>query len=168
MKKHNRRDLLAKAKKQTKRQADDAMYENELLIEVEKLIEVDVAAIRRQMAKDVIDSETKPGGTDPTGQLCFPGMERYPYEPDRLIRDDQGRLIEQDKSTSGYKFAESGRAAKHAREAGDWAERKRQETELYAKWVIEKQGEGRTADLTFGDFVRESGLFEPFEKANAA
>lgn len=90
------------------------------------------------------------------------------YEPDRLIRDNHGNAIEQDKAPHSYKRDESERAAKHAHEAIAWADRKRKEFEGFSSWVIEQQRNGRTKKLTFGDYVRESQLLYLFPKQGAA
>ena len=168
MKDRHNRELLAKAKQQTKLNENGWWTEDDLLATLETLVIVDVKSEKRRIAKAILDSETKPGGTEDTGQLCFEGMEPYSYEPYRLIRDDEGNVTEQDKSVVKFKFAESSRAAKHSREAAEWAERKRKEVELYAQWVIKQREHGRRKNLTFGDFVREAGLFKPFDEAVAS
>lgn len=158
--------LLALAKAQTQRQENGQFNEEDLRATLEQLVTIDPEAEKRRVAKAIIDSETKPGSTEPTGQLSL-GFDSYDYEPDRLIRDDDGHVIEQDKALHSYKFAESKRAAKHWREAGEWADRKRQESEAYATWIIEQQQRGRQNNLTFGDFIREAGIFEALAQSRS-
>lgn len=168
MKNGKYKDLLERAKKLTKRQESGQFVEVELLANLEKLIVVDVGAEQKRIAKEILDSETKPGATSPIGQLKLPGMELYDYEPWRMIRNDTGDIIEQDRSGIDFKSAEARRARKHAREAEVWADRKVEEETGYAKWIIEQQRKGRTKKLTFGDYVRESQLFLPFDETGAA
>ena len=160
MKKGYYSDLLAKAKAKIKLQPDGGYEEEDLIASLEDLISIDLPTEKRRLAKTIIDAQTKPGGTEPTGQLHLPGFEPYGYEPLRLIRDDNGRVIEQDKAPHNYKFAESERAAKHAHGALQWAHRKRKEAQLHAGWVIEQQKQGLNEDLTFGHCIRDSDLFE--------
>jgi hypothetical protein len=168
MKRETYKDLLAKAKTLIKRQRDGRFKEPDLIAALKTLITIDVEEELDRRAKAIIDTETKPGSTKPTGQLRLPTLEFYDYEPDRLIRNDNGDMIEQDRAPVDFKFAESARAAKHVREAIEWDERKRKETEMFAAWVIEQQTNGRTKKLTFGDFIRESGLFQSFDIGKVA
>jgi len=168
MKRETYKALLEKARRQVKRQKDGTFKEQDLKDVLKTFIVINIEEEKDRRVKEIIDSETKPGGTKSTGQLRLPTLELYDYEPDRLIRNDDGDMIEQDRAPVHFKFAESARAAKHVREAIEWDERKRTEAELFARWVIEQQKTGRTKKLTFGDFIRESDLFQPFEKVDAA
>lgn len=49
-------------------------------------------------------------------------------------------------------------ADKYVREAAQYAERTRVEAELFGAWVDKQQAKGRRDRLTFGDFVRETGV----------
>jgi hypothetical protein len=93
VKRETYRDLLAKAKLKTERREDGEFDEEDLKANLAKLrppINLDEENLK--WAKDVIDHETKPRTTKPTGQLRLPGLELYDYEPDRLIRNDNGRV----------------------------------------------------------------------------
>lgn len=57
----------------------------------------------------------------------------YPYEPERIIRDDEGKIIEQDKAGFRFKLAESMRARQNARAANEWAERTAAEVEVFCE-----------------------------------
>jgi hypothetical protein len=168
MKKSSYKDLLENAKKQTARDSDGKLDEEDLKANLKKLIVIDPDEEKDRIARTIIDSETKPGSTPPTGQLHLPTMELYDYEPDRLIRDDNGKIIEQDKAPVDSKDAEARRARKHAHESMQWADRKTEEATGHSHWVIEKQREGRKKNLNFGDFIRESNLLLPFEGVDAA
>jgi len=166
--KESSKDLFAKAAQQTKRQNNGHFHEDDLLANLASLIIIDPAEERMRRAKAIIDNLTKPGGTEPTGQLHLPGFDFYDYEPERLVRDDNGNVIEQDRALYRFKIIEAKRARKHAHEANQWAERKAEESEAFTLWVMARRDEGRTTNLTFGDFVRESKLFTPFSEAGAA
>ena len=90
MKKGTYRDLLIKAKRHTKRQPNGDFVEEDLHANVKKLIDIDVDQAKDRLAKAIIDSETRPGSTDSVGSLWLPTMEPYDYEPERLIRNDEG------------------------------------------------------------------------------
>jgi len=169
MKRETDRDLLAKGRAQVKRNKNDGTFKEQDLRDVLRtFVVINVEKETDRRVQEIIDSETKPGSTKPTGQLRLPTLELYDYEPDRLIRNDDGDMIEQDRAPVDFKFAEARRARKHVSEALEWADRKEEEASSHAKWVIEQQKKGRTKKLTFGDFVREAGLFQPFEEENAA
>jgi len=170
MKKITGKELLDQAKKGTKRQRDGHWHKADLHATLKKLlievIDLDEEADRR--ATTIIDGECKPGSTKATGQLRLPTLEYYDYEPNRLVMNDNGDIIEQDRAPVDFKFAEARRARKHVSEALEWADRKDEEASGHATWVIEQQKNGRTKKLTFGDYIRESGLFQPFEEVSAA
>jgi hypothetical protein len=111
-------------------------------------------------AKSIIDEACTPRFTERQGRLRLAGMASYPYEPDLLIRDGKGGIIEQDLAQLPFKQAE----AKPAAESDDaeYAARAAKEAELFSAWVTKEQAEGRTeVTLTFGNFVIESGLWFP-------
>lgn len=154
-------DLLAKAQEQTKTNEDGGFNEIDLLTNLKALITIDADAEAWRKAKSIINHATKPDTTEDTGQqLRLPGLEPYSYEPSRLIRDDDGRIISQDKATPAYKLAELARATKHLHEVTEWARRKRKETQEYIRWETGQRKKGRTENLTFGDFVREAGFLQ--------
>jgi hypothetical protein len=41
--------------------------------------------------------------------------------------------------------------------------RTRREAELFAAWVEAQEANGRRDELTFGNFVRETGILRPFQ-----
>ena len=96
----------------------------------------------------------------------------YPYEPDRLISDGEGHIIEQHRTLPSYKRAEVQRARVAARRAharGDspaarraqaWADQCTAEYEAHAAWASERELAGDT-DITFGRFVRDTGVWTP-------
>lgn len=164
----HRSALLEKAKLLTSRQKDGGFIRDDLLVALKSLIIIDVEAAKDREARAIFDQETRKGTTDVTGNLWLDGMNPYGYEPDRLVQDDDGHVIEQDKALISYKFAEDRRSAKHVKEVVEWNHRTHTETLLFGQWVFEQQQKGRFEDLTFGNFVRETGLFRPFEETTAA
>jgi hypothetical protein len=154
-------ELLEKAQRQTRRNEHGGFVEIDLITNLKSLITIDVEAEAWRKAKSIIDQGTKPGSTEETDrQLRMPGLEPYFYEASRLIRDGNGNIIEQDKATPAYKLAELARATKHLHEVTEWAMRKRKETKEYIHWETSQRKKGRTANLAFGDFVREAGFLE--------
>jgi len=125
-------------------------------------IEFDETKARRQKAVQAFKARCKPGSTEPEGQLILPGLEPYGYEPQRLIADNEGHVIEQARAKPYYKNAEAARARDNARKATVWADRKTNESAGYSDWTIEQLGTGRPIDeITFDVFVRETGIWSP-------
>ena len=61
-------------------------------------------------AREIIDIRTQHGKTEQAGWLYPPGLDPYPYEPNRLIRDAAGRrMVEKENATIEFMEAESGR-----------------------------------------------------------
>jgi hypothetical protein len=149
--------LLDEALAKVKRLKDNGANEEDLIAVLIDAIVIDVAEEKRRRAKEIIDRGTKPKGSPPHGQLALPGIDPYPWEPKRLIRDDKGRIIEQENATLPYKTAETQRSGKHVEEAVRWNIRRTTETGLYAEWVVAQITKGRKKrEITFGNFVVEN------------
>lgn len=140
---------------------EDGNADEEILVKlIATLIDVDVDKVKRERAKQLVSASTKPGSTPPDGALQL--FDTYPYEPRRLVRDDQGNIVEQDAAKLRMKQAESQRARRHVDQVQVWANRKTREAEEFATWVVEQTEQGRAkSELTFGVFVRESGKWSP-------
>ncbi len=152
--------LIEQAKCNAKRAADNTFSEPELVDELTKLIDFDVQREKRKKAKKMIDDLAKPGSTEPSGQLCLPGLEPYDYEPERLVRDEQGRIVENAFATPSFKTAEAKRARKHAREATVWSDIKSEEVETISTWAMKELMRGRPAtEINWGTCVKELGLW---------
>jgi len=93
-----------------KRAPDGSYREIDLLEELAKLLPIDLAREKLKKAKKLIDNLAKPGSTEPDGQLSLPGLNPYDYEPDRLVRDNSGNIVENSKATPPFKTAEAQRA----------------------------------------------------------
>ena len=94
------------------------------------------------------------------------------YEPQRLIADNDGHLIEQEYAPPSYKRAEAQRARTAARRAQSradspaarhakaWADRCTAEYEAHSAWALDRALAGDT-DITFGRFVRDTSVWTP-------
>lgn len=83
----------------------------------------------------------------------------YDYEPKRPVIGPDERTIEQDRAPPSFKAAEARRARENAKKADALAERKTNESEGYSAWSLQQAQQGRPAfELTFGNYVRESGV----------
>jgi hypothetical protein len=148
----------------------DGGYAEDVLLE--KLIEIlpfDVDGARRKQAQALVNAVTRPGGTEPNGQIALPGFDAFDYEPGRLVRDNSGNLYECDVAPLTAIMAESGRARDHANAALHWSNIKSIEAEIFAAWVVEELTKGRpSAELTFGACLREKGHWRPDGAAKAS
>ena len=144
---------------------DDGSVDEKALIEaVAELIDFDADAERMRRAKAAVNRLRRPGSTAPAGQLTFPTLLPYAYEPRRLIADNDGHVVEQAEARPEFKRAEAERARNNARRASEWANRKTGESEAYAAWAIEQFRKRRKAsEVTFDNFVRESGVWSDSE-----
>lgn len=144
---------------------EDGMVDWKLVLdEVARLIDFDATQERRNKASRGLKRRCKPGSTLPVGQLCLPGLAPYAYEPDRLVADNEGHIVEQKASRPTAKAAEAERTRVAARRATAWADRKTQESALFAAWaIVQLQNGRRIADITFDAFVREANMWSPDE-----
>jgi hypothetical protein len=153
--------LYAKAEATVQRAPDRSMSEVDLENAIAALIEIDVEKERRKRAKEVLANRSRPGATEPEGQLMLPGLDEYDWEPKRLVRDDAGHVVENCNALIAFKAAESKRAREHARDAQVQADRKSEETERFAAWATQQALKGRPAlDLTWGNCVNENGFLK--------
>lgn len=161
-------DLFEEAKRLTAADPDGTWNEDDLINTLAPMIDVDVDAERKRRAKEIVNSRTKPGGTRPRGQLTLPGLEKFAWEPERMVRDDNNRIVEEEKAPYDYKVAEAQRARGHAEAASDWADRKSEEVFLYGKWAAEQSRAGRPVlEVTWGNCVRELGFLTEERRDNA-
>jgi hypothetical protein len=114
----------------------------------------DIEEIKIQKMKLALRGRTSPGQTEANGQL----FSTYPYEPDRLVADDHGNMVEQSLSKPGAKQAEARRAMRNAVNVTLRAQRKNEETSLYSEWATNQVRSGAEwATVTFDRFVRGEG-----------
>jgi hypothetical protein len=112
--------LLEQAKQVTPRREDQAFNEAELLKILANLLDSNRGAERRRQAENIIDHHCRHGSTCAHGTLRFPGLEPFPYEPDRLVRDGEGHIVELSEATLPFVIADAKRAETEAEEAAEW------------------------------------------------
>lgn len=153
-------EAYAKALQNIPREPDGGIDEKALIEEIAHLVDFDEDEERRKHALRVVRGRRKPGTTEAVGQLSIEGFDAFAYEPERLIADNDGHVIEQGKAPVRYKQAQAERTRETASRWIRFADRAQKETADFAQWVIEGYQTGRdTASMTFDHFVREAGLW---------
>lgn len=143
------------------RDAEGNADEKALVEIVAHVVDFDPEKERLGLAQRIVSSRKKPGQTVPKGKVCLPGMEAYAYEPDRLIADGEGNVIENWRATEKHKKAEAARSRMALERAEERADQDRTEAELIAEWTSVEQEKGRDPhELVWGTCVRESGLLD--------
>ena len=91
------------------------------------------------------------------------GGESYKYDPRRLIKDDEGNIIEEDKAPLSFILAELARSAEHTSRVNKWNSRKALKAVHFQRWIAAQQAAKRDEkELTWGVCARETGaLVEP-------
>jgi hypothetical protein len=151
------RFALANAARDTDGNAD----EKALVDIVAHVIDFDPEKERLGLAQRIVSRRKKPGQTVPVGKVCIPGLEPYGYEPDRLIADGAGNVIENWRATEKHKKAEAARSRMALERAGERAVQDEAEAELITAWTATEAGKGRDPhELIWGTCVHESGLLD--------
>jgi hypothetical protein len=159
---HAYRFALANAQ----RNPDGTIVESSLVDIVAHAIDFDPEKERRGLAQRIVSARKKPGQTAPAGKVALPGLGPREYEPDRLVADEHGGVIENSRATVQHKKAEARRSSLNADRAVDRAEQDRAEAQLLEAWATEQQAAGRApAELTFGTCLAESGLLDGSDAA---
>jgi hypothetical protein len=125
-----------------------------------------------QQAAQIILNLTKQTGEDDDDddggsfQLELFG-DHYNYNPERLIKDGMGNIIEEDQAPLSFILAELARSSEHVARAARWNSRKAQKATHFQKWVGEEIAKGRKpVELTWGNCARETGILR-FPKPRA-
>lgn len=143
------------------RDEDGNADEKALVDIVAHVIDFDPEKERLGLAQRIVSARKKPGQTTPAGKVCLPGMDAYAYEPNRLIADGSGNVIENWRATEKHKKAEAARSRMALERASERAEQDRVEAEVIAEWATSEQEKGRDPhELIWGTCVRESGLLD--------
>lgn len=143
------------------RNPDGSVIESSLVDLLATSIDFDEAKERRGHAQRIVARRKRPGQTAAEGAVCFPTLELYPYEPTRLLADDDGNLIENQNARIKFKAAEASRAQQGAQAALDRASREQREHAHFSVWSIEQYEAGRDpAEITWDTCVRETGLWK--------
>lgn len=141
------------------RNSDGTIIESSLVEIVAHAIDFDADVQRLGLAQRIVSRRKKPGMTAPAGKVALPGLGLREYEPERLVADDDGNLIENERATQKHKAAEARRSTANADRAKERAEQDRAEADLIEAWAKEQQAAGRDPrELTFGACVAELGL----------
>lgn len=141
------------------RNTDGTIVEKSLVEIVAHAIDFDPEQQRLGLAQRIVSRRKKPGMTAPAGKVALPGLGVREYEPERLVADDDGNLIENSRATVKHKKAEARRSATNADRATERAEQDRAEAELIDAWAKDQQSAGRDErELVFGACLAELGL----------
>ena len=147
-----------------RRNGDGTIVEESLVELVAHAIDFDPEQQRLGLAQRIVSRRKKPGMTAPAGKVALPGLGVREYEPERLVADDDGNLIENAKATRQHKRAEARRSALNADRAKERAEQDEVEALLIETWAAEQNAAGRDPrELTFGVCVAELGLLDDGE-----
>lgn len=148
------------------RDAAGNVDEKSLVEIVSRAVDFDEEKERLGVAQRIVSARKKPGMTAPAGKVCLPGLESYAYEPDRLIADGEGNVIENWRATEKHKKAEAFRSQLAMERAQDRAAQDEAEAHLIAEWATAERERGRDPhELIWGTCVRESGLLDGEAKA---
>jgi hypothetical protein len=152
--------LIDHAKANTRRNKDGSFVEDELIASLAAIVPFDVDQERLNKARLIISNGKRPGATKPDGQLILPGFNSsYDYEPDRLVSDDLGNIIENHRAAPRFKSAEVTRAQDNVERAVEQLRRKSAENTHFQNWALEQALAGRPVlDLTWGNCVAETNL----------
>lgn len=154
-------DAYAYAWQHAARNEDGSVVESSLVDLLASNIDFDEAKERRGHAQRIVARRKRPGQTAAEGAVCFDGMELYPYEPDRLLADEKGNLIENRRAGIRFKAAEAARAQDGAKKALDRATREQREHAHFSVWLAEQYAAGRDpSEITWDTCVRETGLWK--------
>lgn len=140
----------------------DGSVDERVLVElVASSIDFDEDKARLGLAQRIVARRKRPGQTKPDGQLIIPGLEPFAYEPQRLITDDKGRLVENARARPSFKAAAARHAQKAAADAQETARREQEQYALYAEWAMAELAKGRSGDeITWDTCVRELHLWK--------
>ncbi|HZM83743.1 MAG TPA: hypothetical protein VFC19_49120 [Candidatus Limnocylindrales bacterium] len=143
------------------RNPDGSVVEESLVTLLAQAIDFDEAKERRGHAQRIVARRKRPGQTAPEGAIVFPGLELYAYEPDRLLADEHGNLIENRRARIKFKAAEAKRSQQDAQKAAARAARDQLEVGHLATWADDQYAAGRNpAEITWDTCVRETGLWK--------
>lgn len=142
-----------------RRDAAGNVDEKDLVEIVARAVDFDEDKERLGLAQRIVSRRKRPGQTEAAGKVCLPGLEEYAYEPDRLIADGHGNVIENSRATVAHKRAEAVRSSLAAERAEERHQQDQAEADELAEWVKAEQAKGRDPhELTWGACVRERGF----------
>lgn len=139
--------------------AADGSYDERMAIEaIACRIEINIERERERRAEKILKDRSRPENTEPGGLLVFMG-DRYAYEPERLLRYGEGRVVENERAILEAKITIAERERENAERATRWANRGQREAQHFTRWAFREKDKGRPAlELTWGNCIRETGL----------
>jgi len=145
----------------------DGSIPEEVLVEiVARAIDFDPDKERHGLAQRVVSRRKRPGQTEAAGKVCIPGLEAYEFEPDRLVADEDGNVVENARALVAHKKAEARRAELAAERATERLRREQGEADAFSDWSAAESTKGRDPrTLTFEAFLREQGFLDGEEAA---
>jgi len=150
------------------RNPDGSVIESSLVEMLAECVDFDANKARLGLAQRIVARRKRPGQTAPAGSVVFPGMEHYAYEPSRLLADDKGNVIENERARIEFKVAEAKRAQADVQRAAERAAREQGEAGHFAVWTAAQYAAGRDpGEITWDACVRETGLWKDDEPAEA-
>jgi hypothetical protein len=157
----NSADAYAYAWSHAERNPDGSLVEASLVELIKDNVDFDADAAKRGLAQRILARRRRPGQTAPAGEVVFPGMEHYAYEPHRVLGDDRGNIIENAAAPVRFKTAEARRAQVDAQAAVVRASREQREAGHFADWTAEELIRGRDPrEVTWDACVRDTGLWK--------
>lgn len=143
------------------RNPDGSIREESLVETVARAVDFDPDKERLGLAQRIVSRRKRPGQTDPAGKVCIPGLEGYMFEPDRLVADEDGNVVENARALAAHKKAEARRAGLAAERATERLRREQGEADAFGDWSVDQVAIGRDPrSLTFEAFLREHGYLE--------
>lgn len=155
--------ILDQAKEETKRNDDGSFVEDSLIANIKKRLFFDAEREHTNKAKRLLARAKRPGHTPKTGQLILPGFnDSWGFEPDRMVSDETGNVIENDRVLPRFKAAATTRSSDNLDLVFEQHRRLEAENKVFQAWALEQALAGRKLEeLTWGNCVREKGYLKP-------
>jgi hypothetical protein len=153
--------VFDKALKRVKVNKDGISWDYEAIVsEVAKELPDD-PDYKDKRARSIVDGFTKAGRTAPEGQLMLPGFDPFPYEPNRLIKDETLKNVAPEKrSNPEYRRARLNRMHKNIARAQARARREASVLPEFMEWQSQRILAGEDIkDLVWDRYIKESGLW---------
>jgi hypothetical protein len=143
--------------------------DNELEQAVAQRLIVDVEKLKISRARRIIKAWHQEGTTIQVGMLWLPGLEPQPNEPLRLVANGKGQSIELDRAPLEFRQAELERKRVNLDAVSKSYKKCVLEVSIFESWAKREADAGRlTLDLTWGNCIRETGLWRPVDGVTEA
>jgi hypothetical protein len=152
-------EAIAQAIEEAPKDIYGAFDEKWVLDRATELIVVNRAKEARRMAKAALNKCKRPGSNKSDGQLSLFGDE-WPYEPDQILADDDGHLIQKRNAVPQYTDATYRRHQVNLEKQLVWVRRSGAEHNGYTTWIIEQMATGRPlVELQFDVWIKEAEVW---------